>query len=265
MGETTGIAWCHHTFNPWWGCVEVSPACDYCYARTEAIRFGHRVWGKDTARRFFGDQHWNEPVRWNRKAELAGERRRVFCASMADVGEERDDEVGRELGAARARLVALIAATPSLDWLLLTKRPTAFRRVFPPSLFTRSNVWPGVTVEHADYMWRLDELIKLESAGQRWVSYEPVLGRVDFARWLGAQPSAGSSGRALAWIIVGAENRAATAGRFADQYASVARDVIAQGRAHGVAIFHKQMPLGRRISKDPREWPADLRVQDVPR
>lgn len=230
MGETTGIAWCHHTFNPWWGCVEVSPACDYCYARTEAIRFGHRVWGKDTARRFFGDQHWNEPVRWNRKAELAGERRRVFCASMADVGEERDDEVGRELGAARARLVALIAATPSLDWLLLTKRPAAFRRVFPPSLFTRS-----------------------------------VLGRVDFARWLGAQPCAKGSGRALAWIIVGAENRAATAGRFADQYASVARDVIAQGRAHGVAIFHKQMPLGRRISKDPCEWPADLRVQDVPR
>lgn len=57
MGETTGIAWCHHTFNPWWGCVEVSPACDHCYARTEAIRFGHRVWGKVTTRRFFGDQH----------------------------------------------------------------------------------------------------------------------------------------------------------------------------------------------------------------
>lgn len=184
---------------------------------------------------------------------------------MADVGEERGDEVGRDLDAARARLVALIAATPSLDWLLLTKRPAGLRRVFPPSLFTRSNVWPGVTVEHADYTWRLDELIKLESAGRRWVSYEPVLGRVDFARWLGAQPSARGSGRALAWIIVGAENRAASAGRFSDQYASVARDVIAQGRAQGVAIFHKQMPLGRRISKDPREWPADLRVQDVPR
>ena len=69
---------------------------------------------------------------------------------MADVGEERGNEVGRELDAARARLVALIAATPSLDWLLLTKRPAAFRRAFPPALFTRSNVWPGVTVEHAD-------------------------------------------------------------------------------------------------------------------
>src|SRR5262249_41743372 len=56
-------------------------------------------------------------------------------------------------------------------------------------------VWPGVTVEHAEYTWRLDELVKLESAGRRWVSYEPVLGRVDFARWLGAPPSANGSGR----------------------------------------------------------------------
>src|SRR5262245_25956931 len=183
---------------------------------------------------------------------------------MADVGEERDDEAGRQLDAARARLVALIAATPSLDWLLLTKRPAAFRRVFPPSLFARANVWPGVTVESADYTWRIDELIKLESAGRRWVSYEPVLGRVDFARWLGARPIANSSGRGLAWIIVGAENRAASVGRFADQYATVVRDVLAEGRAHGVAIFHKQMPLGRRISKNFHEWPADLRVQDVP-
>jgi hypothetical protein len=221
--------------------------------------------GQGTARRFFGDQHWSEPVRWNRKAELAGERRRVFCASMADVGEERDDEVGRELDAARARLAALIAATPSLDWLLLTKRPAAIpSRVSTLTLYALERL-----------AGRHRGACRLHVAPRRahqarvgrsaWVSYEPVLGRVDFARWLGAQPSAKGSDRALAWIIVGAENRAATAGRFADQYASVARDVIAQGRAQGVAIFHKQMPLGRRISKDPREWPADLRVQDVPR
>ena len=38
MGETTGIAWCHHTFNPWWGCEKVSPACDRCYAENTASR-----------------------------------------------------------------------------------------------------------------------------------------------------------------------------------------------------------------------------------
>jgi hypothetical protein len=46
------------------------------------------------------------------------ERARVFCASMADVFEARDD-----LNPYRARLWDLIEATPALDWLLLTKRP----------------------------------------------------------------------------------------------------------------------------------------------
>jgi adenylate cyclase len=30
MGTTTPIAWCDSTFNPWLGCMRVSPACDHC-------------------------------------------------------------------------------------------------------------------------------------------------------------------------------------------------------------------------------------------
>src|SRR5262249_37023666 len=44
MGETTGIAWCHHTFNPWWGCVEVSPACDFCLAPETRILRANGTW-----------------------------------------------------------------------------------------------------------------------------------------------------------------------------------------------------------------------------
>ena len=33
MGENSKIEWCDHTFNPWIGCQEMSPACDCCYAR----------------------------------------------------------------------------------------------------------------------------------------------------------------------------------------------------------------------------------------
>src|SRR5215471_6377028 len=121
MGERTAISWCHHTFNPWWGCVEVSPACDHCYARDFAVRTSPGLWGHDAPRRFFSDQHWEEPLRWSRRAEGAGERRRVFCASMADVLEERDDGVGRALDEARERLWFTIAGTPALDWLVLTK------------------------------------------------------------------------------------------------------------------------------------------------
>ena len=41
MGQTTEISWCHHTFNPWWGCQRVSPGCERCYAETMAKRYGH--------------------------------------------------------------------------------------------------------------------------------------------------------------------------------------------------------------------------------
>ena len=36
MAGKTGIGWTDKTFNPWWGCTEVSPACDNCYAKTIA-------------------------------------------------------------------------------------------------------------------------------------------------------------------------------------------------------------------------------------
>ena len=62
MGEQTGIEWTDHTFNPWWGCVRVSPACQHCYAETIAKRTGNAVWGVDAPRRFFGDKHWQEPA-----------------------------------------------------------------------------------------------------------------------------------------------------------------------------------------------------------
>lgn len=72
MGTATAIAWTDHTFNPWWGCVEVSPGCSHCYAKTFAKRTGNDVWGEGGERRRFGEKHWNDPARWNRAAEKAG-------------------------------------------------------------------------------------------------------------------------------------------------------------------------------------------------
>jgi len=70
-------------------------------------RWGHDVWG-NKPRRFFGDKHWAEPLKWNAEALEAGEHHRVFCASMADVFEDSpglDDQ--------RARLFELILETPT--------------------------------------------------------------------------------------------------------------------------------------------------------
>src|SRR6185312_14413446 len=112
MGENSKIEWTHHTFNPWVGCTKVGPPCDFCYAEGWAKRSGMVQWG-DHPRRRTSEANWRQPLKWNKAAEAAGERRRVFCASLADWLDNQAEP------AWRADLGELIAATPYLDWLLL--------------------------------------------------------------------------------------------------------------------------------------------------
>src|SRR5262249_52187386 len=225
MGFVTTISWCHHTFNPWWGCTEVSPACDHCYARLEAKRYGHPVWGSEAPRLVLGGATWRDPAKGTRRAQHDGIRRRVFCASMADVLEERDDVVGRELDRARQRLWDVIASTGQLDWLLLTKRPAGYRRLLPREILARPNVWPGVTVETHEYFWRWAEVAELVCAGPRWVSYEPALGPLDLGQFSG-----------LGWIIIGGESGPVSR-EFRVEWL---RTALAQARALGIPVFYKQ-------------------------
>jgi protein gp37 len=180
MAKNSQIEWTHHTFNPWWGCAKVSPACDNCYAELWAKRMGHRLWGAKSQRRFFGDAHWREPLVWNEDARAEKKRARVFCASMADVFEKRSD-----LELERSRLWKLVAATPELDWLLLTKRPQNIGAMVPwsPEDWPR-NVWLGTTVENQNFAaQRLPHLLK-HKAAVRFLSCEPLLGPIDLSPWI---------------------------------------------------------------------------------
>lgn len=220
MSEKTAIGWCDHTFNPWWGCAHVSPGCVNCYAETLAKRYSQDVWGKSGDRRFFGDKHWEDPVKWNRKAEAEGVRRRVFCGSMMDVFEDRED-----LSDAQYRLVDLIEETPQLDWLLLTKRPENVPNIVPWGVVEPwpRNVWLGVSVE--DQQRADDRVPKLLAipAVIRFLSCEPLLGPVILSpAWIGLNeaglPLTGSvygiysegwiapGFDYLHWVIVGGES-----------------------------------------------------------
>lgn len=191
MAKNSRIEWTNHTFNPWWGCVKVSPACKHCYAESWSKRVGQSVWGVGSERRFFGDKHWSEPLRWNAVAEASGRRARVFCASMADVFEDR-----RDLDVWRERLWALIEATPWLDWLLLTKRPEAVRRLVPWASGWPANVWLGTTVEDQRRARERLPVLTAIPAVVRFISAEPLLGPVDLDAWLPA----------LDWVITGGES-----------------------------------------------------------
>lgn len=288
MSAQSKIEWTHHTMNPWWGCAKVSPACDACYAERDSKRYGYDVWGPHAERRFFGEKHWNDPLRWNRAAEKAGERRRVFCASMADVFEVRNDEIGKRLDDERVKLWKLIEATPWLDWLLLTKRPENILRCVPLEWRPRTgltprNVWLGVTAEdqhHANK--RIPLLLKakqLLGAPIAFVSHEPAIEAVDFTTWLNIRSDVLPR---LDWLITGGES--GTSVRSYD--VAWARSVIAQCRAAGAAVFVKQLgakahrvdwgvnPIGstplvpltlkQRKGNDPAEWPEDIRVREFP-
>ena len=216
MGTSTNISWTDHTFNPWWGCVNVSPGCDNCYAEAFAKRTGHPVWGKTAGRRFFGEKHWNEPRRWT-----GG---RVFCASMADVFEPND-----ALTAERVRLWGLIYGTPHLTWQLLTKRPEQVMRLVPPAWTIRfpENVWIGTTVEdqqRADL--RLPRLLDIP-ASVHFLSCEPLLGPLDLEKYLPY----------VEWVICGGESGP----RFRALDLDNARSLRDQCAAAGVPFFFKQV------------------------
>lgn len=193
MAKDTKIEWTDSTFNPWMGCVRMSPACKHCYAETIASRFGLAQWGARAPRRFFGEAHWKEPLRWHRAALREGRRQRVFCASMADVFEDR-----RDLDPWRERLGALIDETPMLDWLLLTKRPDRAAALAPWRGEWPANVWLGATVETQLWAERRIPALTSVPARIRFLSCEPLLGPLNLSAWL----EQGS----IHWVIAGGES-----------------------------------------------------------
>ena len=104
-------------------------------------------------------------------ARGSGERPRVFCASLADW---LDNKAPQEW---RVDLAASIAATPELDWLLLTKRPENYKKLAPWKE-TPPNVWLGVTGENQEYYDRRWKILQVIPARVRFISYVPALGRL---------------------------------------------------------------------------------------
>jgi protein gp37 len=197
VADRTAIEWTDATFNPWWGCERVSPACAHCYADSLAKRYGHSLWDASRTRRFFGEAHWKRPSRWHAAAEKRGIPHKVFCASMADVFEDHS-----ELKSWRARLWSLIEETPWLHWQLLTKRPEVVTKLVPWGNTWPRNVWIGTSIENARHTFRADILREIP-ASVRFVSAEPILGSL-FANGTPKRRPLVLDG--IDWLIAGGES-----------------------------------------------------------
>lgn len=285
------ISWTNHTFNGLRGCAKVSAGCDHCYAESMSHRNPKTlgVWGEEGTRVLASESMWAQPLLWNREAEKAGVRARVFSYSLGDVFERpMKPENLAVCETARAQLFALIERTPWLDWLLLTKRPENIMGMIqePWRAELPSNVWVGTSVENqAAANERIPHLLKIP-ARVRFLSMEPLLEAV-------APNLAG-----VGWVIVGGES-GSVARPFDLAWARSIRD---QCKSAGVPFFMKQTGAMVHVSArpctpeeekhavrysrgyirnsgtvedymkpkhpkggDPSEWPADLRLQEFPR
>ena len=285
MGKDSKIEWTHHTFNPWRGCTKVSPGCANCYAEAQSKRnpavLG--MWGKQGSRVVASDDYWRQPLGWNHHAALAGERHRVFCASLADVFEGKDTmppECWVDVQQARRRLFELITNTPSLDWLLLTKRPeniVGWLEDYRDDDHVAMNYWPwpnvwlGTSIEDQQRAEERIQHLLATPASMRFLSCEPLLGPLDLSPWLNRRklPHPGRNPR-IDWVIIGGES-GSKARRFEIEWAE---EIIGQCEQVGVPCFVKQMgaaptACGERIQLGRKgdaieDWPEHLQVRQFP-
>ncbi|MFA5187519.1 MAG: phage Gp37/Gp68 family protein [Patescibacteria group bacterium] len=160
MGETR-IEWCDKVWNPVTGCTPVSEGCANCYARRMATRLAGRCGYSevDPFRVTFHPDKLNDPLKWKNPC-------RVFVGSMGDMGHPNVPPIWR------AEVARFMRANQKHTYMVLTKRPGEWMRVFAPY------AWLGVTAENqARAEERIPTLLSIP-AGKHFVSVEPMLGGI---------------------------------------------------------------------------------------
>jgi protein gp37 len=232
LGDHSPIEWTDATWNPVTGCTKISPGCKHCYAERLAGRLqamGNRRYRDGFSVTLHPDQ-LTLPLRWRRP-------KRIFVNSMSDLfHEDVPEDYIRQTFNVMEQAYGHI-------FQVLTKRA---ERLAALSLRLRwpSNIWQGVSVENADYVWRIAELRKVPAA-VRFLSVEPLLGPIPHLPLDG-----------ISWVIVGGESGSG----HRPLKAEWVRDVRDQCTRAGVAFFFKQW--GGRTPKaggrllDGVEWSA---------
>lgn len=241
MGDKSSIEWTEATWNPIVGCTIISPGCTNCYAMRMARRLEAMGQAKyvGTTRMSGGRPKWNGVVRLDEasldipKSWKVG--RMIFVNSMSDLFHENVplDFI--------QRVFSTMRDTPQHTYQILTKRAERLedlsRKIDWPT-----NVWMGVSVENADYIYRIDHL-RRTGAAIKFLSLEPLLGPVE-----------GMDLKNIDWVIAGGES--GPGARPMD--AAWVRYIRDQCSAAGVAFHFKQWggvnkkKTGRQL--DGRTW-----------
>jgi len=265
----TKIEWCDETVSPlrvrggkiWkhgYHCEKSSPGCLNCYAEKMNIMrgTGRRYVTSDT-----NPDYYIDLKAFDKLPKTV--RKRVFVQDMSDLFLP---------GVPRAMIQDVIFECEKRGYgsghtfLFLTKHIKEMADIFQ---FTNSEphpyIYPGVTVcnqKEADE--KIPILLQIPAA-KRFVSFEPALEDVDFTGlppWWGTNQER-LDGPIVDWIIVGCESLGrGKAGRGGT--VEIVRSVVRQCADANVPCFVKQISIDGRVSKNMDEWPADLRVRQLP-
>lgn len=304
MGTETKIQWCDHTASPWHGCSEVHAGCDQCYARELSKRNPSTLgtWGPDGTRVESKSFHAN-CRRWNKAAEQSGVRQSVF-PSLCDPFEDHESlpemrqRLFETIDACPMLDFLLLTKRPENVRRMWTHSMMRVWKRHPddhgPTPRYRGNVWIITSVSDqatADEM--IPDLLKCRAlVPVLGLSAEPLLGslHLDCALSTGDRFIDKHIGwlDVLDWVILGGES--GPRARPCD--IGWIRDIRDQCQAAGVPVFVKQLGAFAYDQLDPRyaghtvwnngtqyaaklrlrdskggdwlEWPADLRVREMP-
>src|SRR4029077_14573987 len=147
MNSQSSIEWTDATWNPVTGCTKISPGCKFCYAERLTERWGR---GNFTDVTLHPDR-LALPLRWRSP-------RRIFVNSMSDLFHERVPFEYID------RVFAAMAESQQHVFQVLTKRPERlleWQQLRGVGSIAQ-HVWLGVSVELAEYLWRVDRLREVD-------------------------------------------------------------------------------------------------------
>ena len=218
MALGSEIEWTEATWNPSTGCTKVSTGCKNCYAEKLAHRL--KLMGlKKYENEFDFTEHASDidlPKHWKKP-------RKVFVNSMSDMFHEKSTF---------EFIIKCFNTMIEADlhtYQILTKRPHTmldFSEIFLRYYGHKipDHIWMGVSVEDEDFLWRIDELKKVQCK-TRFVSFEPLIGQVGKLNLKG-----------IDWAIIGGESGA----NFREVKKEWILEIIRQCKRQNVAVFFKQ-------------------------
>jgi protein gp37 len=251
----TGIEYMDLSWNPIaMRCTPASEGCANCWHLRMADRLaGNTKLPDDVRAAYAGD---GPPVRIAERLEQPLKRKKSAVIGVQFMGDLFHEDVPDEF---IRHVFQVMGKCEQHVFQVLTKRPERMRNWINEYVVDRDgnpdpfpHIWLGVTVENADNLWRVPELLQTPAA-VRFVSCEPLLGPIIVKPCL-TENKPRRWYRGIDWVIAGGESGPGARPMHPDW----ARSLRDQCQAAGVAFFLKQAIIDGRMVKlpelDGKQW-----------